>query len=184
MKNVLVLMLLLFGQVVSAQDQDGFSSPLENDASLCIENLGINYDCFKLYTSFESMYLVVFVGDNDIGVTEDRVRILAESRLRAARLYDEDNETVYSLLPISGGTNPLLLIEVNIVEGKYPVYSYSLEFHKPYLDELTYTRFRAVARSTGRFGITGDAGDIFQGISELMDEFINEYLRVNEPACN
>ena len=38
---------------------------------------------------------------------------------------------------------------------------------------------------TGEIGTHGrDAGYILQGISEHLDKFIVEYLRVNEGACN
>ena len=53
-------------------------------------------DCFNLFNWCEPIDLVVENLPEDaaeIGLTEERIQTLAESRLRAARLYDEDGET-------------------------------------------------------------------------------------------
>ena len=49
----------------------------------------------------------------------------------------------------------------------------------------TETWRRVTTWEGGRFGTHGgDAGFIMQGVSEDMDRFIGDYLRVNEAACS
>ena len=92
-------------------------------------------DRFKLFNECGPMHLVVEdygdAGWADIGLTVDRIQTMAESRLRAARLYDA-------------------------------------------------TTWHIGAAGTH----SGDARFILQGLSEALDRFILEYLRVNEDACD
>ena len=105
----------------------------------------------------------------DIGLTMDRLQTMAESRLRAARLYDAT-------------AVPYLYVNVNVVSSGY---SLRVEYNKLVYDgvsgETNYATTWTIG-STGTHG--GDAGFLLQNLSEQLDRFILEYLRVNEDACD
>ena len=155
----------------AAQDQDGFNNPLEGVGRR--ECLADSFECFQLFNRCEPIDAVIQVQENQIGLTEDRVRTTVESRLRAARLYESES-------------GPYLYVVVNIMsEEEYAVpFSFSLYFYKWLFDELTDNTRLAGNWDIGRFGAADDAGFVLQSISELMDRFINDYLRVNEAACD
>ena len=138
------------------------------DKQLCLAG---EFDCFGLFNRCEPIGLHVYVESNGLGLTDERVRTVAESRLRAARLFDQES-------------GPFLAINVDLPEDRN-LFSYDLSFLKWMTDDVTKDMGLVGRWETSRFGTHGnDAGFILQGISELMDSFINEYLRINEPACN
>lgn len=176
--RTLLLLALAVPFAVQAQDQDGFSNPLDGLGrveGLGQECLAGDFECFQLFNRCEPINVGIGVSIEDAErsvrrrLTEDSVRTAVESRLRAARLYD----------PNSG---PFLLVAVDVLNNSFTT---SVSFRKWLADELTGNIMLAGAYETGRFGTHGDdAGFILQGISELMDGFINDYLRVNGAACN
>ena len=133
---------------------------------------------FELFTECRPVGLVVVLGDDNgeglpeplTELTEERVRTLAESRLRAARLFS--SEPVF----------PLLAISVEVV-GQMSVRKVGLSklVHDPLSGETHFA-------STWDFSVlgthAGGAAFIMQGLSELVDTFVLEYLRVNEESCN
>ena len=59
-----------------------------------------------------------------------------------------------------------------------------LEFNKRVSDSLSGESFRAATWHSASTGTHGrDADYILQGLSEGLDRFVLEYLRVNEAAC-
>ena len=86
-----------------------------------------------------------------------------------ARLYDSEF------------TGPYLYVNVNVVGMAFNT---SLEYNKPVHDLAS--DVTGVA-STWDISLTGTHGGgsnyILSTISELMDRFLVEYLRVNEAAC-
>ena len=104
----------------------------------------------------------------DIGLTSERVQTIAESRLRAARLYDAD-----SLFNLH--------VRVSVLSR---VFFIEVAFNKVLFDVASATIFEASTWEQGSIGRSGDPGFILQGLSELLDRFILDYLRVNEDACN
>ena len=59
-----------------------------------------------------------------------------------------------------------------------------LEFNKRVSDSLSGESFFTGTWNSGVTGTHGrDADYILQGLSELLDRFVLEYLRVNEAAC-
>ena len=94
---------------------------------------------------------------------------MAESRLRAARLYDVD-------------TGTWLFVNVNIVSLSY---SQSMEYFKPVRDVPSGgAGFAVTWRDRGGTGTRGGNADfILEALSEYIDTFILEYRRVNEAAC-
>ncbi|MYD86624.1 MAG: hypothetical protein F4137_23350 [Acidobacteria bacterium] len=126
---------------------------------------------FRLFTECSTLFALVSV-EGSASEIEDRVRTLLESRLRAARLYTDDQTGM-----------PFLSVSVHSLE-LYPVYSLSLELFKPVRDWASGLEYGVVTwRKTG-VGIYGRRPDvILQSVSEYVDEFILEYLRANEDFC-
>ena len=139
-----------------------------------------NVHTFELWNECAPIRLIIwgFEGEGaDIGLTRERVRTLAESRLRAARLYDA--AVVYPA--------PILLVDVVVLvseSGRSGAFSVDVSFEKYLRDDVLDWTWYATTWETGVLGIhTGDAGYIMQVVSEKLDLFILEYLRVNETAC-
>ena len=132
------------------------------------------YDRFRLFNECGPMNLVVeeYKDDadwTDIGLTVDRIQTMAESRLRAARLYDATGF-------------PILYVNVNVEARGF---SLNVNYRKWLYDPVSDESFDATTWTIGGAGThRGDAGFILQGLSEYLDSFILEYLRVNEDACD
>ena len=109
-------------------------------------------------------------GAADIDLTEDRIETLAESRLRAARLYNAE-------------AIPYLYIRVGVMK-QGSAFTVDVSLNKAVRDVTSSQFGLAETWTAGNFGLHGrDAGYILQSVSELLDRFILEYLRVNEDAC-
>ena len=130
-----------------------------------------------LFTECAPVRLAVNVFDNDdpIGLTWDRVWVMAESRLRAARLYDNDTTSL-------GGAVRLYLY-VSVFRNAY-AYTGGIEIRMthPYYEPgdgllWTWSSFP----ETGLHG--GDAGLIMRRLTERVDALIGDYLRVNAGNC-
>ncbi len=135
-----------------------------------------NFDTFRLWSGCAPIkLLVVLSGDAaDIDLTEERIQTLAESRLRAARLYD-----AAALLPLY--VNVGVLVSENLRGGAFSI---NVSFYKLLRDVVSDRTWVAATWEAGNFGThDGDAGYILQFVSEKLDRFILEYLRVNETAC-
>ena len=132
---------------------------------------------FPLFNECAPMRLVVEDlpgGAADIDLTEERVQTLAKNRLRAARLY---NEAAHLYLYVRVG----VLVSENLHAGAYSV---RVSFNKYLNDGALDLNGFAETWNSGSYGThVGDAGYILQSLSEHLDKFILEYLRVNEDAC-
>ena len=131
-------------------------------------------DRFKLWNACEPIYLgVEYLGDEAIkmGLTREAITTTVRSRLRAARLR------------IYRGRDPYLLY-VNVTTlSRGTAFSVRLEFKKRLPDpELNGKKGFATTWNTMTVG-QGDAAYILSVVSRLTDQFIDEYLRVNEPSC-
>ena len=75
-----------------------------------------------------------------------------------------------------------LYIDVNVSGNGF---SQSIHFKKVLYDPVSDERYNATTWSLGSAGTHGgNAGFILQALSEGLDGFILEYLRVNEAACD
>ena len=132
------------------------------------------YDRFQLFNECGPMDLVIEdytddAGWTDIGLTVDRIQTMAESRLRAARLYDATGF-------------PILHVNVTVYGSTF---SLSADYRKLLYDPVSDESFDATTWTIGGTGThRGDAGFILQGLSDYLDSFILEYLLVNEDACD
>jgi len=126
-------------------------------------------DKFKLYTGCSDVDLLVEgIRPNDVGLTKWQVETTARSRLRGARIYDAD-------------AGPWLYVQVNVLGPAHII----IELKKSFYD-LEGRVGTASAWRVGAIGThgRGDSGYILQGVGEFVDSFIDEYLRVNAPACD
>lgn len=130
---------------------------------------------FKLYNDCRRMILLIesLEGKSakEIDLTEERLQSLVESRLRAARLYTEDS---------SKANGAMLYVNVHVVG---PAFLVRLEYKKRLRDPVTTSTQGATAWQRGMLGTSSNAGYILQALSEYLDIFLVEYLRVNEEAC-
>lgn len=128
---------------------------------------------FRLFTECAPLRVnvVVVAGDpesDEIGLSEDRVRRMAESRLRAARLYNAEADAFVRLYAVYGGFPELV----------------GLEFWKRLFDPISEEwAFLQVYRPE-QYGNDEDAGFFMQSLSEMLDAFIGDYLRVNGEWCD
>ena len=122
-------------------------------------------DCRPMYVAMETLPLDA----KQIGLTEYSLRAAIEGRLRTARLFDDE-------------ASPFLYLNVHVV-GR--AFSITLSYIKGVCDPASAECFGASTwerRTTGTHG--NDAGSIRSSVSEKMDIFILEYMRVNEEACS
>ena len=113
-----------------------------------------------------------------IGLSKQRVQTAVESRLRSAQLYGSSRFAPFLYFKL---LIPLLYVKVNVVGAAHSV---DFEFHQEVRTLDSGLIGFAATWDHGFTGIHGgDASYIMSGISELMDIFLSEYLRVNEGAC-
>ena len=130
------------------------------------------HERFQLFNNCGPMYLIVEGlrgGELEIGLTEQRLQAAVESRLRGARLYSSTART------------PYLYVNVNLFSVAF---SLRVEYKKLLLDGASGTSYVATtweAAGTGTHGRNPEF--IVSTLSGYMDEFLTEYLRVNEAAC-
>ena len=128
---------------------------------------------FMLYTSCASVGLVVQdlnADASEIGLFKDDILTTVRSRLRGARIYSSAPKHM-----------PYLYVNVAVVGRAFSVGIYL----KKYVADLeTDLIFPAETWNIGGTGSHGqDPGYILQGIGQYVDKFIDEYLAVNESAC-
>ncbi len=129
-------------------------------------------DRFFFFAECAPVGYSVSMGDDDLsGLTNERVRTMVESRLRAARLYADGPADVFLQLAVTVFRNAFAF---NADMGKRRPDSFA-----PPLWWLPTTSLRSPRLGTHG----GDTGFIMQGLTEEVDRLISEYLRVNEGYC-
>lgn len=127
---------------------------------------------FELLTGCEPMILVVEELPQDaaqIGLTKRSITTLVRSRLRAARIYDSDQQPRY------------LYVNVNVAGQGLSI---DVHFNKWLCDPVTELCGTATTWNAGNTGTHGrNYQYILQGISRHTDRFIDEYLAVNGDYC-
>ena len=131
------------------------------------------FNRFQLFNNCQPMRLLVEPLPDaaaDIELTEERLVLAAESRLRGARLYTAEGFGAY------------LYLNVNVVGDAFNI---SLEYRKNVRDLASGEVYLTTTWDTGAAGMHGRTGAEFivSGVSRYLDQFLTEYLRVNEVAC-
>ena len=127
---------------------------------------------FELFNDCRPMSLIIENLSDDakkIGLTRAHLYRVAESRLRSARIYQDD----YSQL------KEYLYVNVHVVGSAF---SASLRYNRRVTNEHGHNGI-ASTWVQGYTGSADSASSVAFGLSELMDMFLAEYLRVNEDAC-
>ena len=131
-------------------------------------------DRFRLWNDCRPMNLVIEglpAGGAGIGLTNEAVAAAVRSRLRAARLYEAVEDPYL----------PYLYVQVNVFESAFDT---RVEYRKVVADVATDQIGFGATWRVGRLGTHGwSPAFILSGVSQSMDEFIDEYLRVNSDAC-
>ena len=129
---------------------------------------------FRLWSACLPMSLIVesFSDRAAFGLTEQAVLTTARSRLRAARIYDD------------GDASRILALTINILNDEPGRQTYGLGFQylKLMTDAASGEINLAISWDSGSVGY-GDHVFVLAKVSERIDEFIDEYLRVNADAC-
>ena len=132
-------------------------------------------DRFRLYNECRSMALSVeelHADAAEIGLTKASIQAAVESRLRSARLYDSADDD---------DADPRLYVNVLVLGSAFSI---NLNYQKYVHDPASGLTSRTTTWHTGGGGTHGgDAAFILSSISSYMDEFLVDYLRVNEAAC-
>ena len=136
---------------------------------------------FQLWNLCEPMFLGVHVSVSEgLGLEKDQVTTAARSRLRAARMY-ADSESATRLLP----RLEIVVFDVNAIEGgRTPAVSIRADFRKYLEDGLSNEQSYATTWTRGIVAAHSNASHILSVVSQIMDEFIDEYLETNEAACD
>ena len=106
-----------------------------------------------------------------IGLTKEAIKVTVRSRLRAGRIYGD---------PALATT-----VLVVLVIGDPVVFGIEADYFKLLKDEMT--GVTQMARTWWRSAVGSHAKDsnaVLSAVSQYTDKFIDEYLRVNEEACD
>lgn len=121
-----------------------------------------------------------------IGLTENRIRNAVEVRLRSASIYRDVRPWVDAIAPFDP-MNPRsvpahsIMVVVSVVG---PAFDLDVRYRKEFWDSVSETSGYAITWTNGMTGTHGgDAGYVLRGLSEVVDLFVLDYLRVNESAC-
>ena len=138
-------------------------------------------NCRRLYNACRPVRLgVSLLGDDakEIGLRRERIMDSLEARLRGLRLFQ-----AYSLDAVNDPNDAMFSVEVQVFRQAFHVeVSFSKELVDPRLgvDNLVHTS----VWSNSIMGIHGGSSAfVGDALTELVDGFILDYLRVNEPAC-
>ncbi len=140
------------------------------------------HERFSLFTECAPLSVVLLesaFGEDEswerIGLTEAAVRRAITSRLRAARVYADVAQSFEELL------SPFVYVDVDIMGDA--AFHVSVGLHKRLLDESSGLRDWMRTWSHGALRNGNDASFVLGALSEVMDIFIDEYLRVNTGFC-
>lgn len=130
-----------------------------------------DYERFRLFSDCKPMGLVV---ENlqpnvvEFGLSKDSVQAAVESRLRLARLYDSESWN-------------RLYVNINTIGVAYSI---NVQYDKGLYDAQSDVWGYATTWNDGSVGThRKNAGYILSNLSEIIDRFLVEFLRVNEEAC-
>ena len=131
-------------------------------------------DLFQLWASCTPLFPVINLNDTTEGgrvLTEESVQSAVESRLRSARLYSDEPGLI------------LLWVDVSRFSDTSPwPFSIKLALRKLVFDIHSGTNGLARSWQSSSFGL-GPPEIVRATLAEDIDNFLAEYLRVNEAAC-
>ena len=124
---------------------------------------------FSLYNGCKPMMIFVSSDDTDEAPTEAEIRVIAEGRLRAARLYEKVSLNSFFEVVVRTTSTAFLVVA---------------SYNKRGTDDASGVNSLATTWDDAAFGSHGGNSEyILNAVSNLMDRFILEYMRVNEQDC-
>lgn len=132
-------------------------------------------DRFQLFNECKPVHVRIVLDEDatSIGLDKDSLKASMESRLRSAKLYGMSPDLIFLV--------PALVLQVDVSSRAFVV---GLEYFKAVCHDATGECGPAPTWSTASFGTHGDDGGyIRSSVAERIDQFIAEYLRVNEEVC-
>ena len=136
-------------------------------------------DRFMLENNCSPMKFSVSLSGTDVekvGLKHDAIETTVRSRLRAARLFNATGKPPFSF--------PTLYLDVGVAGTAYSI---NLEYRKHVEDLWSNVRawvitWKEVSLGTHSQNAIG-ASFILSHVSQHLDKFVDEYLRVNAKAC-
>ena len=137
-------------------------------------------DSFQLWNRCEPVTLDLTYQTEELVVTTrnlsdleyaNAVATMLESRLRAARIYSDNNEIPQFAT---------LFVHIQVVGNAFAV---RMELRKFVTDIRSNMQYRAGTWSTSGVGVASDHTHVLSIVSKNIGEFVDEYLRVNGPSC-
>ena len=171
-----------------ASGQDALSALLPEQ----LEQGRLLQERFELFNRCRPMWLLVEELPEDasaIGLTEDAIRATAESRLRAARLYQSEERWLESPdkarlnVTVSFLASPFR--RLNQRQGTtFGASLINVDFWRRLPDPRNGTSGMALTwRNASVYGVTDNSGSVLSFLSQELDRFLADYLRVNEAHC-
>lgn len=149
----------------------------EYDRLFALEDalMDLEIERFELFNRCRPMRLLVEGLPDEaraIGLTKKALNDTTENRLSTAGLFTKN--------PLEASwTN--LYVNVNLVGAAFSV---SVEYRKNVIDDFGHDHSAVTWKSRATGTHTGDSDFIVAAISEKIDKFLVEYLRVNKAACD
>ena len=143
-------------------------------------------EAFELWNDCQPIAFSVHLqGKNEaskIGLTKEAIETAVRSRLRSARIFKDDPDRRRSI-SLPPKVNGFLQVSVTLTAVSLDM---SMGFEKVMTDEASrYVGWTPTGWWRGLLGEHVDDGYYFlSGIAPVIDEFIDDYLRVNESACS
>lgn len=168
MRSILsVVVLLAFAASATAQTANPFERALLNARALddpMVVKLGVE-PCAPIWLHTE-------LHGDDANLSQDSIETAVRSRLRAARLYEDDPEWVVGIL------------RVNVSTYK-AAFSVQIWFEKEQIDKMTGVEgWSRAGWDDSVLGIYNDKPRVIMAaINEGIDIFLDDFLRVNEAVC-
>ena len=169
----------LLDELLEGQDpatvlrSDGLVGDLKK--ALAERMLNAEMERFELFNACRPMRLVIeYLSPRaaEIGLTQGKLQAAVESRLSAARLYTEDRERADSLY---------LYVKVTVAARAFSI---NLAYKKRVTDAFEGFGWATTWDNNGTGTHGGEASYIVGLLSQqYMDQFIANYLRVNEAVC-
>lgn len=149
---------------------------------LCNPIASAQTDRFALFAECSKVYFWkagLTKESSNLGLSRSEVQRAIESRLRAARIYQ--GARGLGVYDMRDARIPILQASVYVLDSAFRI---DIVFLKLLHDQFSGTQKYAVSWETNTFGTHGNnPAFILSSISSLMDDFINEYLRVNGDDC-
>lgn len=165
MRKIIAALFLAIATPAVATDAD-----VREDVEERVEE--IMQSLYQLKTTYcrpVGLHVHVHRGES-IGLEEDDVAIMARSRMRSARIYNDTSTPMQALLSI-----------VVLIGSDHPAYTYRVFLEKKQVDLVVkWEDWSPTGWGVWGFGLHGeDANYVMSLLTRAMDKFIDEYLETN-----